>query len=379
MAPELSHSFFFDKAPSVHRHVPKAVSETDRDDWQRRVDSYGQAPSRTHRAGDAVASLRDGGGEARACLDYCAQSQTLPPRPLKSHILICDTFPTASGKEWNLNLPPVISPGTPKLSKVANRVRIFPSGELEVRTVSRLSTSKLPQRSYGPRFTRGVSGNGRRVIRRAVAARVALGDCQVSLYTLSSQALMADRDFNKAVNSYLAWGRKYLPEFFKDYVIVFELQARGTLHAHILLFKRIPKGLWRRMRDLWAVKYEMGPGSFDVKKIRSPSRAAAYLSKYLTDKKPSYRLGLDADGMITSEQWRIGRNGQSYERIKFRGNAYRVSTSLRFLARPIAEYHLPWGSPLALRLAVNLRGGVQFFPSSADALAFVSANLSTGP
>jgi hypothetical protein len=83
--------------------------------------------------------------------------------------------------------------------------------------------------------------------------------------------------------------------------------------------------------------------------------------------------------MLVHEPWRVGRNGQSYERIKFRGNAYRVSNSLRFLARPIAEYYLPWGSPLALRLAVNLRGGVQFFGSSAEALVWVSSNLSAGP
>ncbi len=375
MAPELSHSFFFDKAPSVHRHAPKVVSETDRDDWQRRVDSYGQAPSRTHRAGDAVASLRDGGGEARACLDYCAQSQTLPPsQPLWS------TFPTRSGKEWRLNQSLGLPPETSKLSKVANRVRVFSSGELEVRTVSRCSASKLPQRSYGPRFTRGVSGNGRRVIRRACAALVAREPCQVALYSLLNYRDLPDDEFNKKLHSFLAWGRKYLPDIFKYYVVTTELHARGVLHAHMLLFKRIPKGLWRRMRNLWADKYDMGPGSFDVKaKFRKASRAAAYICKYMTDKNPVYRPSLDAEGMLHFESWRVGRNGQSYERIKFRGNAYRVSSSLRFLARPIAEYHLPWGSPLALRLAVNLRGGVQFFPSSADALAWVSANLSAGP
>ncbi len=375
MPPELPPSFFFNKAPSVHRHVPKAVSEADRDDWQRRVDSYGQAPSRTHRAGDAVASLRDGGGEARACLDYCAQSQTLPPsQPLWS------TFPTRSGKEWRLNQSAGLPSGTSKLSKVANRVRVFSSGELEVRTVSRCSASKLPQRSYGPRFTRGVSGNGRRVIRRACAALVAREPCQVALYSLLNYRDLPDDEFNKKLHSFLAWGRKYLPDIFKYYVVTTELHARGVLHAHMLLFKRIPKGLWRRMRNLWADKYDMGPGSFDVKaKFRKASRAAAYICKYMTDKNPVYRPSLDAEGMLHFESWRVGRNGQSYERIKFRGNAYRVSSSLRFLARPIAEYHLPWGSPLALRLAVNLRGGVQFFPSSADALAWVSANLSAGP
>jgi hypothetical protein len=193
--------------------------------------------------------------------------------------------------------------------------------------------------------------------------------------------MMADRDFTKAVQSFLAWGRKYLPHVFKHYVIAFELQARGTLHAHLLLFKRIPKGLWRRMRDLWAVKYEMGPGSFDVRvKFRKGSRAANYICKYTTDKESIYRLGLDAEGMLTHEPWRVSRhNGQVYERMSFRGNAYRVSDALRHYALPIAEYHLPWGSPLALRLSCNLKGGVRFFGSSGEALDWVTSNLPSGP
>jgi hypothetical protein len=190
---------------------------------------------------------------------------------------------------------------------------------------------------------------------------------------------MDDREFNKRVHSFLAWGRKYVPHVFEHYVLVFELQARGTLHAHMLLFNRIPKGLWRRMRDLWAVRYEMGPGSFDVKKVRYASRAAAYLSKYLTDKKPSYRVGVDGGGLLTFERWRVGRNGEVYKRMRFRGNAYRVSGALRALAAPVAEYHLPWGSPLVLRLSCNLRGGVQFFDSRASALRWITDNLQAGP
>ncbi len=381
MPPELSHSPFFDKAPSVHRRVPKAVSEADRAYWSERVANYdnkaAQALSLARLNPKGSQRWAGVGAEQRSspCLDYCAESQTIRP----AHNL-WDTFPTASGKEWDVKLGLVMPRDAPEPPKVVNRVRVFKSGEVEVRTVLKCrSTAKLPPRSYGPRWSRGVSGNGRRVIRRAVAALVASEPCQVALYTLSSQPMMADRDFTKAVQSFLAWGRKYLPHVFKHYVIVFELQARGTLHAHLLLFKRIPKGLWRRMRDLWAVKYEMGPGSFDVKKIRFASRAAAYLTKYLTDKKPSYRLGLDAEGMLTHEKWRVGRNGQPYERMSFRGNAYRVSDALRVLSLPIAEYHLPWGSPLALRLSCNLRGGVQFFGSSGEALAWVTSNLPSGP
>lgn len=356
---DLPPSPFFDKAPSLYRITPRTISQTEQTAWSSRL-------------------VEPRGGCAAACpppcLDYRSQSETPPSgRPKWS------TFPTASGAEWNLDTPAVVPPGVPPLAKMANRVRVFPSGELEVRSVSRGSSSKPPPRAFGKRWSSGVSGNGRRVIRRAVNALVAREPCQVALYTLSSQSLMSDDEWNKRLHAFLAWGRKYLPHIFKHYVCVNQLQARGTLHAHLLLFKRVPKGLWRRMRDLWAVKYEMGPGSFDVVKIRSAARAAAYMTRYLTKGKDSaYRLGLDGGGTITFEPWAVGRNGEPYQRMKFRGNAYRVSDALRLLARPIAEYHLPWGSPLALKLSCNLRGGVQFFPSSAAALAWITSNLAPG-
>jgi hypothetical protein len=134
------------------------------------------------------------------------------------------------------------------------------------------------------------------------------------------------------------------------------------------------------MRDLWANHYEMGPGSFDTKTIRSPARAAAYLTRYVTkDSSGNFRVGLDASGMLTFEPWAVGRNGQPYERVAFRGNAYRVSAALRLLARPIAEYHVPWGSDIALKLSCNLKGGVQFWPSVSSALWWVSENLPRPP
>ncbi len=364
-------------------NTPKPCSPSSKAYWLERIELAYPSPDARGRSGCAAARVPERGRasldfpdtENGTCLDYCAESQTIRP----AHNL-WETFPTASGKEWDVKLGLIMPRAAPEPPKVANRVRVFKSGEVEVRTVlkGRL-TSKPPPRSYGPRWSRGVSGNGRRAIRRSVAALVAAEPCQVALYTLSSQHMMADRDFVKSVQSFLAWGRKYLPDVFKYYVMVFELQARGTLHAHFLLFKRVPKGLWRRMRDLWAVKYEMGPGSFDVKKIRFANRAAAYLTKYLTDKKSSYRLGLDGEGMLTHEKWRVGRNGLPYERMNFRGNAYRVSYALRYYALPVAEYHLPWGSPLALRLSCNLKGGVRFFGSSSEALDWVTSNLPSGP
>jgi hypothetical protein len=139
-----------------------------------------------------------------------------------------------------------------------------------------------------------------------------------------------------------------------------------------MLFKRIPKGLWRRMRDLWAVTYGMGAGSMHVRAIRDPGRAAAYVTKVA-----SYMCKVDDDGR------KIGRGGQPYETEWFTGNAYGVSDALRCFSRPTAEYHVSWGHPLAYRLAdifgkeLHLTGFVYFAKSKEHALSMLGALLDT--
>lgn len=241
---------------------------------------------------------------------------------------------------------------------VYNRVRVYRSGEIESRVVMRNAQSKPPTPNYGKRFTRGVSKRGARLIRRSVSALVKQQTCQVALYTLTSQQAISDDDFKQAVSRFLAWGRKYCSDYFEHYVIVYELQKRGVLHAHMILFKRVPKGLWRRMRDLWADKYGMGAGSFDCKPIRRASRAAAYISK-LADYVSKGVGGKSA----TSEEKPV--------RDVFSGNSYQISDALRYFAAPVAEYHLAWGSPVALRFGVTLRGGVMFHETSQDALTWL--------
>jgi hypothetical protein len=120
------------------------------------------------------------------------------------------------------------------------------------------------------------------------------------------------------------------------------------------------------MRGLWAERYEMGPGSFDCRYIRHPQAAAKYLSKYMSKR-------YDDDGV------RVGRNGQPYETEYVLGNSYQLSDSLRYLAQPLAEQHLPWHHETALKLGVNLRGGVLFFDSPGEALAWLSNSLSPPP
>lgn len=251
------------------------------------------------------------------------------------------------------------APGRP--SELYNRVRIFESGELEVRSVLLNARSKPPAPSYGSRRSRGVSARGRRVIRRAVGARVRSGACQVALYTLTSQEVIPDDEFRRRLQSWLMWARKHAGAFFVDYVWVIDLQQRGVLHAHLLLFRRIPAGLWRRLRDVWVTAYGMGPGSFDSRPVRKPSRAATYLARYISQSRS------EAGG-------RVGRNGLPYLRDVFAGNAYGLSTSLRALSRHVTEFALPWGTGAALD-AVNLRGMVAWFDTPAQAHSWLAAAL----
>ena len=255
-----------------------------------------------------------------------------------------------------------------------NRVRVFRAGEVEIRTVSRGSTSKNPLPNYGRRRVRGVSSRGRRQIRRSVSALTKSISCQAVLYTLTSQNLVSDDEFNRRLASFLAWGRKFCPEHFRYYVLVKELQQRGVLHAHLMLFKRIPKPLWRRMRDLWAERYEMGPGSFHARPMRKASRAASYLAKVV-----SYMM---KDGE------RLGRNGLPYERDVFTGNAYQISAALRWYAAPVSvplpgggsvsEFHVPWGSRAVLG-ASSIRGVCHFFTDLEGAMSFVDHLMSRSP
>ncbi len=378
MAPNLLPSPFFNKAPSAYRIVPKPVSSADIAFWSARLANYDAPEMRGAGPGGPGGSVQRTHGPpapppetlSAACFNSCRESETsCVARKWR-------TIEVGSGAEWILDDRPIAEPGAAPVAKVANRIQVFPSGELEVRTVSRQSGAKAPPRSFGKRYASSVSNHGRRVIRRSVKALTQRENCQAVLYTLTSREPISDELFNKRLHSWLAWGRKYVPDLFKHYVCVVQLQQRGVIHAHLLLFKQVSRGWWLVLRNLWAIKYGMGPGSFDVKKIKRASRAAAYMTRYLTsDKSSCSKVTYNLAGKPTYEPWAVGRNGLPYERMKFRGNSYRVSNALRALALPIATYHLPWGSPVALSIASGLKGGVQFFPSSEAALEWVTANL----
>ena len=244
--------------------------------------------------------------------------------------------------------------GVPSRARVANRARVYRTGEVEVRTVcvNRASRRPEPPCVGSQRWTRGVSRRGRRLIRRAIAVKASESSEPVFLYTLTSQAVLPDEVFADRMRTWLMWLRKYAPAAASSYVWVRDLQARGVLHGHVVLFGRLPRHVWLRARKLWAIRYRMGPGSFDVKRV-SARRAAAYVSKYVTQH-------YDEDGC------RVGRNGEPYVAMMFRGNGYGMSASMRRGALPVTEFVLPWGTGPALG-AVNLRGCVLFFGSVDEA------------
>lgn len=231
--------------------------------------------------------------------------------------------------------------------QVYNRARVFRSGEVEIRTVMVNATSKPPRPAYGKRTTRGVSARGRRTTRRAVAAFVRANRCKPTLYTLTSHAIISDEDFNRAVGRFMRWLRKWVPSAALHYVRTTDLQQRGVLHAHLLLFQDMPREVWLRARRLWTETYGMGVGSFDAKRVKRPSRAAAYVARYISKQH---------DG----QNRRIGRNGEPYVRERFSGNAYAMSDALRAFAQHVTEFALPWTTGPVLG-AVNLRGCVLFF------------------
>lgn len=259
-----------------------------------------------------------------------------------------------------------------------NRVRIYESGELQIATVTVGAASRPPEPTFGPKLTRGVGHITARSMRRAVVARHREGGCQWVMLTLTSQAVRSDQDMRDALQRLLAWGRKYLPQWFEFYVWVAELQARGVLHFHLLLPKRIPKGLFRRMRALWADKYGMGPGSVDIEKMRSGKGAAAYMGKmlrYLHKAPSAFRVGLDGEGLLSWEPWRVGRNGEAYERVTFNGRGGDMSRAARVYAGVRVELWAAWGAFPAL----GLRGRSLFFDEPGKAEDWLSGALAVGP
>jgi hypothetical protein len=240
-----------------------------------------------------------------SCLDYSAKSQTLAPgqqKPLVNH-----------------------------------RVNLYPSGEIEVNTVTANLQSRPPRPARGKRLSRGVSRRGKKLIRRAVEARVASKrSCAPVVITLTSKEHPSDEEFKRHTESWLAYGRKYAPKAFEDYVLVYDLQQRGVLHAHFLLFQRVPTRAFAKLRNLWAERYGHGAGSVDIDTVKRQAKtASAYLRKVT--------VYLSSQEGLNATTGRVGRNGKAYVREAFEGNAYTISANLRRGCYASVSVVLPFG------------------------------------
>lgn len=218
--------------------------------------------------------------------------------------------------------------------------RVYPSGELAVSKVVRNSAARPPEVRYGPRRVERVGSRGRRSLRRAVIAQARVrGGSQFVLLTFTSAGVRSDEDMRHAFSKLLMWGRKYLGPFFAWYVWVAELQARGVLHFHLLLARRVPKALFNRLRVLWAETYGMGGGSVDIERMRTGKGAASYMSKYLGKSGNQHAVTLDGEGALRFARWPVSRhNGEPFLRKSFRGNPLGLSTLARVGTVPVLEF-----------------------------------------
>lgn len=238
------------------------------------------------------------------------------------------------------------------VATVGRVARVYPAGELSVSKVMVNSSAKPPSPTYGRRYVAGVSRNGARIIRRSVMARAQAEQSQFVLLTLTSQAVRSDLEIKRRFDNFLKWCRKHFPDTFRWYIWVAELQARGVLHFHVVVARRIPKPQFLRLREMWAKVYGMGGGSVDVKKMRSSKGTAKYLAKYVV-KRP------------VDDAPRVSRhNGQVYVRNLFAGNAYGLSGAARWGTQPSVEIFGAWGAFPGLD---GWHGASEFFDSQEEA------------
>lgn len=223
--------------------------------------------------------------------------------------------------------------------------KVYPSGELTVAKSVVGATSRPPQARRGKRKVRGMTRKGRATVQRSLVAGAMDGRSQVVMLTLTSQDPRTDDEMRAAFGRFLDRLTKHprLRAFFGWNVWAKQDQARGVLHYHLVLLRRIPRGLFRVVRGIWADEYGMGPGSVDILKFRSAKGAAKYLGKYLSGGNPHHRVSLDAEGALRFEPWPVSRHtGEPYARDRFGGNAYGMSMAAREGTRPVVTFTAPW-------------------------------------
>lgn len=240
---------------------------------------------------------------------------------------------------------------------VAFRVKQY-ANELVVDTVPKKPVTPPPVKTgvRGKRKVRGVSPSGRRTILRCVNGLIKKRpSSHCVMMTLTTSYELSDKAFKRYVDNWLHSARKAAPEVFKRYVLGFELQQRGVMHCHILLFDIIPYEAFLRLRNLWCVKYGLGEGGVDIKpKYLDNSRAAAY---YVS--KIAYYVSKD------------GTDGKG-KRAIFEGNAYSMSSVMYSYGSPIREFFVSYGTSSVFRLMDNT-----LYSNGWSAVFFISEDEST--
>jgi hypothetical protein len=264
-------------------------------------------------------------------------------------------------------------------AEVVREARVYPSGEMTVSKRMVGSISRPPPARHGARFVRGMTKRGRVTVQRALVARSRDGRCQFVMLTLTSQDPRTDDQMREAFGRFLDRMTKHprLRRFFGWNVWAKQDQARGVLHFHLVLANRLPRGLFRLVRQVWADEYQMGPGSVDILKFRSAKGAARYLGKYLSGGNPHHRVSLDVDGTLLFDPWPVSRHtGEPYVRDRFRGNPYGMSQAAR--VGTVAGTVLTAASDAFPGLD-GWHGTRWFYDSPEDAEVVLAAAVAAGP
>jgi hypothetical protein len=199
------------------------------------------------------------------------------------------------------------------------------------------------------------------------------------MLTLTSQEARSDDYMRDAFGRLLDRVTKHpkLRVYFGWNVWAAQDQARGVLHFHLVLRRRIPLGLFRLVRRIWAEEMGMGPGSVDILKFRSAKGAAKYLAKYLSGGNPHHEVTLDAEGMLTFTPWPVSRHtGEPYVRDRFSGNPYSMSRSARAGTVPVTRLE---AHAAAFPGLDGWHGTRFFFDDVETAHAVLAASLEAGP
>lgn len=210
------------------------------------------------------------------------------------------------------------------------QVSVYADGEITAKVAHNNFFIQGRQKGQKPQ-PYGVSRKGRNNIRRGTNGYNLVARVSANIFcTLTTQARLSDFVFKGYVSKWIKRGQ-LLHSMFKTYVISYELHQSGQMHAHILMFQKMPYDVFLAQRALWADYYGMGVVSFDIREIEETSQAAAgYLAKL-----PRY----------------MAKDGSNAPR-PINGRTHTISQSLQPFTKPVSlPVTLPGASQGLVRLA----------------------------